>query len=159
MSRAGMIRTAACIAVAVLLTMQLAAAAAAERVRVDLFRAQSPASLVAEPTAASIEPPSMPTELPEPPSATLPSDIPQSKPALPFDVSGEWNEPDRHVIVLEGMGRMFLLCRRCGDVRGAVRPGQELAGGYRVKSFDDAAVVLTGPDGRQHRLPMGGRSQ
>ncbi|WP_371140962.1 hypothetical protein [Burkholderia cepacia] len=153
-----MIRTAACVAAALLSTMRLAAAAdaAAERARVDLFRAQSPASLVAEPAAAPLKPPSMPMAPPEPPSATLPSDIPQSKPALPFDVSGEWNEPDRHVIVLEGMGRMFLLCRRCGDVRGAVRPGQELAGGYRVKSFDDAAVVLTGPDGRQHRLPMGG---
>ncbi|PRG18079.1 hypothetical protein [Burkholderia multivorans] len=157
MSRAGTIRTATCIAVAVLSTMRLAAAA--ERPRVDLFRAQSPASLVAEPAPVLVEPPLMAMAPPEPPSATLPSDIPQSKPALPFDVSGEWREPDRHVIVLEGMGRVFLLCRHCGDVRGAVRPGQALAGGYRVKSFDNATVVLTGPDGRDHRLPMGGHSQ
>ncbi|MBR8383913.1 hypothetical protein KDX26_16100 [Burkholderia cenocepacia] len=156
-----MIRATACVVAVVLSTMRIAAAAdaAAERARVDLFRAQSPASLVAEPVTASVESPSMPMEPPESPSATLRSDIPQSKPVLPFDVSGEWSEPDQHVIVLEGMGRMFLLCRRCGDVRGAVRPGQVLAGGYRVKSFDDVAVVLTGPDGRQHRLPIGGHPQ
>ncbi|AXK61786.1 hypothetical protein [Burkholderia sp. IDO3] len=156
MNRAGMIHATAVAMVAALLTMRVAGAAemSAERPRVDLFQAQSPASLVAEHKPSSTEPPSLPLEPPEPASATLPADIPQTKPAMPFDVSGEWREPDRHVIVLEGMGRMFLLCGRCGGLRDAVRPGQALAGGYRVKSIDDADVVLAGPDGRPHRLPI-----
>ncbi|KAB0637484.1 hypothetical protein WT67_28550 [Burkholderia stagnalis] len=107
---------------------------------VDVFPAQSWASLGAEP-APDAPPPPVAAPEPEPPSLDEPIDAPPVA-APPFDIAGEWRENDQRIVVLEGAGRTFLLCEsRCG-VRDAVLPGGEIAEGYRLKKLGEQGTVI-----------------
>ncbi|PCE26462.1 hypothetical protein [Burkholderia ubonensis] len=114
---------------------------------VDVFPAQSWASLGAEPAPDNPAPPVAEPE-PEPPSLDTPIDAPPVA-AVPFDIVGEWRQSDprnQRIVVLEGMGRTFLLCgSRCG-VRDAVLPGDEIAEGYRLKKLGEQGTVIVTRD-------------
>ncbi|WP_252996834.1 hypothetical protein [Burkholderia sola] len=110
---------------------------------VDVFPAQSWASLGAEP--ARDDPPPVaapePAPEPEPPSLDTPIDAPPAA-AVPFEIAGEWRESGQRIVVLEGIGKTFLLCGSRCDVRDAVRPGDEIAEGYRLKKLGEQGTVI-----------------
>ncbi|VVE20717.1 hypothetical protein PCO31010_03146 [Pandoraea commovens] len=126
--------------------------------------ADSPINIFPSQTAAKMILESMPPELrstlsdasSEPSPEMSPTQVPEPESGPPFEVSGEWVEPDRHIIVLHGMGRVFLLCRRCGSLPDVIRPGQPIAGGFRLKSLRGSDLVLIGPDRREHHLAVAG---
>ncbi|KVV39086.1 hypothetical protein WK81_23225 [Burkholderia ubonensis] len=119
---------------------------------VDVFPAQSWASLGAEDArAAEPAPVAAPEPEPEPPALDAPIDARPIEP-LPFDIAGEWRENGKRIVVLEGGGRTFLLCEsRCG-VRDAVLPGGELADGYRLKTLGAQGPVIVSRGGTDHEL-------
>lgn len=110
---------------------------------VDVFPAQSWASLGAEP--ARDDPPPVaapePAPEPEPPSLDTPIDAAPAA-AVPFEIAGEWRESGQRIVVLEGVGKTFLLCGSRCDVRDAVRPGDEIAEGYRLKKLGEQGTVI-----------------
>ncbi|MGU3781972.1 hypothetical protein [Burkholderia metallica] len=118
---------------------------------VDVFPAQSWVSLGAEP--AVDEPPPAPAPEPEAPPLDAPIDAPPAAP-MPFEVAGEWRENGQRIVVLEGMGRTFLLCgARCG-VRDAVLPGGEIAAGYRLKKLGEQGAAIVARDGTEVELSL-----
>ncbi|WP_232490520.1 hypothetical protein [Burkholderia ubonensis] len=143
---------AACIA-GVSAAQEGAAPPAADAPRiVDVFPAQSWASLGAEDArAAEPAPVAAPEPEPEPPALDAPIDARPVEP-MPFDIAGEWRENGKRIVVLEGGGRTFLLCEsRCG-VRDAVLPGGELADGYRLKTLGAQGPVIVSRGGTDHEL-------
>ncbi|MGU7779879.1 hypothetical protein [Burkholderia sp. PU8-34] len=109
---------------------------------VDLFPAQSWASLGAE-TVSDAEPPPDAVPASDMPPLDTPIDAPPVASA-PFDIAGEWRENGHRIVVLESAGKTFLLCDSRCDVRGAVRPGGEIAEGYRLKKLGkQGAVIVT----------------
>ncbi|MFP3501932.1 hypothetical protein [Burkholderia sp. SIMBA_062] len=111
---------------------------------VDVFPAQSWTSLGVDPAPPAASPEPEPEPATEPPSLDDPIDGPPVAPPPPFEIAGEWRENGRRIVVLEGVGRKFLLCEaRCG-VRDAVLPGGEIAEGYRLKKLgEEGAVTVT----------------
>ncbi len=124
---------------------------------VNIFPSQTAATMILE-----AMPPELRSTLPDASSEPSPevssANVREPESGPPFEVSGEWVEPDRHIVVLHGMGRVFLLCRRCGSLPDVVRPGQPIAGGFRLKSLQGNDVVLIGPDRREHHLTVAGHS-
>ncbi len=118
---------------------------------VDVFPAQSWASLGAEP--ARDEPPPVAAPEPVPPALDDPIDAaPPPAAAPPFEIAGEWRENHQRIVVLEGAGRTFLLCEsRCG-VRDAVLPGGEIAEGYRLKKLGEQGTVIVARDSTEVEL-------
>ncbi|MBP0714209.1 hypothetical protein ABXK61_12895 [Burkholderia sola] len=110
---------------------------------VDVFPAQSWASLGAEPARDDAPPVAAPEPAPEPepPSLDTPIDAPPAA-AVPFEIAGEWRESGQRIVVLEGIGKTFLLCGSRCDVRDAVRPGDEIAEGYRLKKLGEQGTVI-----------------
>ncbi|WP_175689621.1 hypothetical protein [Burkholderia anthina] len=119
---------------------------------VDVFPAQSWVSLGAEP-AVDAAPPPPPAPEPEAPPLDAPID---ARPAalVPFDVAGEWRQNGRRIVVLEGMGRTFLLCDARCDVRDAVLPGGEIAEGYRLKKLGEQGAVIVARDSTDIELSL-----
>lgn len=117
------------------------------RERVDLFPAQDLASLAVQPEILSQ--PSEPSLVNE---EHLLIDTPVLRGA-PFSVTGIWREGGRRVVVIEGLGDLFLLCERCA-ARGAIHPGASLAAGYRFERMDRDQVVLSLPNGDREALPL-----
>lgn len=119
---------------------------------VDVFPAQSWVSLGAEPAGDAPPPPAAEPE-PEAPALDAPIDA-RPAVAMPFDVAGEWRQNGRRIVVLEGMGRTFLLCEaRCG-VRDAVLPGGEIAEGYRLKKLGEQGAVIVARDSTDVELSL-----
>ncbi len=117
---------------------------------VDVFPAQSWASLGAE-DAVAAEPAPVAAPEPEPPALDAPIDARPVEP-MPFDIAGEWRENGKRIVVLEGGGRTFLLCEsRCG-VRDAVLPGGEVADGYRLKTLGAQGPVIVSRGSTDHEL-------
>ncbi|WP_232459607.1 hypothetical protein [Burkholderia ubonensis] len=123
---------------------------------VDVFPAQTWASLGAEDAGAAepapvAAPEPEPEPEPEPPALDAPIDARPVEP-MPFDIAGEWRENGKRIVVLEGGGRTFLLCEsRCG-VRDAVLPGGEVADGYRLKTLGAQGPVIVSRDSTDHEL-------
>ncbi|MDR3386741.1 MAG: hypothetical protein P4L92_06775 [Rudaea sp.] len=123
---------------------------------VDVFPAQSWASLGAEPAPAAAP---APVEAPEPEAPALDAPIePERTVQAPFEVTGEWRENSRRVVVLEGMQQVFLLCEASCDVRDAVLPGREIANGYRLKSLGPKGAVIVAEDKTEFELLAPGQN-
>ncbi|WP_207001681.1 hypothetical protein [Trinickia mobilis] len=72
---------------------------------------------------------------------------------MPFSVTAEWKEGRQRVVVLEGMGQIFLICQAC-SVKDAIRPGKEISGGYQLARLEAAAAVLLTPEKSEVSLPL-----
>ncbi|KAF1029353.1 MAG: hypothetical protein GAK40_00528 [Burkholderia plantarii] len=72
----------------------------------------------------------------------------------PFEVTGEWRERGHRIVVLDGMGRTFVLCAtRCG-VSGAIGPGGEIASGFRFATLRGERMVIAADDGTVFELAV-----
>ncbi|MFC5475720.1 hypothetical protein [Paraherbaspirillum soli] len=115
---------------------------------VDLFPAQSWDSLTQSDmpdTAAADE-----MELPELTDALIATDMP-----LPFSAVAEWKEGKQRIVVLDGMGKTFVLCRSC-KVPGAVHPGEVIEQQYKLKALNDDDAIFIGPAGKELTLTLTG---
>lgn len=141
MMRRSLIHAAAVLAVAVAASGSLAHENGNPPGIVDVFPAQSWASLGAEDAAAVTPPAEAAPPVAEPPALADPIDA-APVPVVPFDIAGEWREQGQRIVVLDGGGKTFLLCGRRCDVRDAVLPGGEIADGYRLKALRDTGPVV-----------------
>ncbi|OQS37978.1 hypothetical protein [Chromobacterium haemolyticum] len=114
---------------------------------VNLFPIQNWASLREEtkpvvPLADAA--PELAAPLPEAPSEAAPA---------PFSAVGEWRQDGQRVVVLEGLGRSFLLCAGCRMPK-ALQPGAKLAEQYTFKAVEAERVLLLDTEGREHSIPL-----
>ncbi|MBN3004692.1 hypothetical protein JW897_13180 [Chromobacterium alkanivorans] len=127
--------------------LALACAALAQAGGVDLFPVQSLASLREE-ARPELPPPDAASAL----AAPLPLAPLEAAPA-PFSAVGEWRQDGQRVVVLEGLGRSFLLCVGCRMPR-ALQPGAKLAGQYTFKALEAERALLLDADGREHSIAL-----
>lgn len=114
---------------------------------IDLFPVQSWASLREE-AKPIVPPPDAAPEL----AAPLPAAPIQAAPA-PFSAVGEWRQDGLRVVVLEGLGRSFLLCAGCRMPK-ALQPGAKLAGQYTFKALEAERALLLDADGREYSIAL-----
>lgn len=81
------------------------------------------------------------TWMPPPPAAAPVSQAPRAPP-FPFTVSAQWRYQNQaKIVVLQGQGTRYTLCRRCA-VPGHIEPGGKLDAHYRLEKLSDSAVVI-----------------
>ncbi len=132
------------------------------RVVIEVFPAQSWAELGVEAPPPTPEPTPAPAPVPELPAQIDPDSFgaaeaaPPAAAPLPFRLSGEWRDNGRRIFVLDGAPGLRLLCERGCALRDAVRPGEEIAPGYRFDAVRPDGVLIRTDDGATHTLPMPG---
>ncbi len=124
---------------------------------IDVFPVQSWASISQLPPALKPDPIESVDDAVATPRA-IPS--PESAPH-PFELLGEWRDNHASVFVVGGRGSddTFIVCGKGCKINGAIRPGQEIAGGYRVKNLSPAGVQIIAQDGVAYELPVSGLGQ
>ncbi len=118
---------------------------------VDIFPAQSWAALNAGAAVPEEAPP--PPPVIEPPPEPEPIAPPVKKEA-PFQVIGQWQEENRRIYILEGMGRIFLLCGKDCHLPDVISPGKEIVAGYRLRKLRQSSVVIIDAEKNEYELPV-----
>lgn len=87
--------------------------------------------------------------------------LPPDPPLNPFELLGELRDSNTSIFVVGAFGsdETYIVCGKGCKVSGAILPGQELAGGYRVKKISPAGLQIVAQDGVAYELPVSGLEQ